>query len=197
MYTLSANIPNELLYFKQDKKVSGFLVLIAGIIYEIFSIILLYIIFINLPNSDTLFFLSFVFIQQLPFSTILFSLGGLLFLYSLKVLFYVDGWKMTNNNSSTGAGITKFSQLLFIKSETFISLENIQNFTIHTIFFDEHKLIKRKRLELEYYNDYGKKSETFVLFYDKNEEREYEISRIINFSRLIFEKDIPINETSS
>ena len=197
MYTLSATIPNELLYLKQNKKVTGILVFIAGVVYEIFSLFLLYFIFINLPNSDTEFFLSFVFIQQLPFSIILFSLGGLLLLYSIQLLFYVEGWKISNDRTSSIAGVSKFSKLLFIKFEIFIRLENIRDFIVHTMYFDEHKLVKRKRLEIEYYNEKLHKNESFILFYNKNEELEYEITRIINFSRKILEKEISIKETFS
>lgn len=196
MYQLLLKPSEKLTYLEYDKNIKGYVFLVGGIIYEIFSLILMYYIFINFPQSETEFFLSFVLIQQLPFYTILSSIGVFFLLYAIKVFFYVEGWEMYNDQD-TSLGIKFFSKLGFLKSQLNINLADIQNFVIHEIFFDEYRLNKRQRLEIKFHNQTSNNVEQKVLFYDKYGDLDYEIPRIIKFSQQIFNKELKVEKSSS
>jgi len=130
---------------------------------------------------------------NIPLSFFITIAGGLCLTYSLIELFYINGWTVSHSDNTNDTVFFTFWQILFLKSTKIIPKQNIIQFTIEVIYYDQLKLTNRKRLLINFQDSKTEENQKFLLFEETNTDSQSELRQIIKDFNTIMKSDFPIS----
>lgn len=190
MYELSRNLPHELIYKRKPNIPVGIAFFIVGVLGEILTLYI-YIFIINSTSfAESSFILNLLITGDVPLSFFISLAGALCLGYALLELFFSKGWIVSYSESTDQSMFFTFWQVPFYTSTKIIPKENINQFIIEVIYYDQLKLTNRKRLLLDYQDPDEKDNQKILLYEEVNTDTQSDLRQIIKDFNLILKKEI-------